>query len=494
MESLPALVYAAAQLRAMDRHAIEVAGIPGYTLMQRAGVAALELLRQQWPDANRVTVLCGAGNNAGDGYVLARFARDAGLTVNVCAVVDPLRLAGDAARAYADFTAGGGRETGFQRQLLASTDVIVDALLGIGIDRPVEGAMRDCIEAVNASGLPVLALDLPSGLDADTGLVQGVAISATHTITFVALKAGLYLGDAWDRVGAIAFAGLGIPESARKTHVPVMRRMDERLVEDALPQRRRSSHKGDHGRVLIVGGLAMPGAARLAGEAALRSGAGLVTVATDAASVAPIIAGRPELICNAVKSAAELERLAAAANVVAIGPGLGLSRSARDFFATVAGFGKAIVLDADALTLLAEKLRRRDDWILTPHPGEAARLLATDAAAIQRDRLGSAREIATRYGGVCVLKGAGTIVATKDSLPWVCDRGNPGMATAGAGDVLTGIIAALVAGGCELERAAAAGVLLHARAGDRAALSGERGLVASDLIEELRSVANPPWN
>ncbi len=494
MESLPALVYAAAQVRAMDRHAIDVAGIPGYTLMQRAAAAALELLRQEWPDANRITVLCGAGNNAGDGYVLARFARDAGLSVNVCAVVDALGLSGDAARAYADFTAAGGRDTGFQRAILAATDVVVDALLGTGLDRPVDGAMRDCIDAVNESALPVLALDLPSGLDADTGLVQGVAIRATRTITFVALKAGLYLGEAWDRVGELVFAGLGIPESARKTHVPVIRRMEGRLIEEALPLRRRSAHKGDHGRVLIVGGLAMPGAARLAGEAALRTGAGLVTVATNAEGVAPIIAGRPELICNAVKSAAELEKLVDTANVVAIGPGLGHGRSARDFFTTVAGCGKAIVLDADALTLLAEKLRRRDDWILTPHPGEAARLLATDAATIQRDRLGSAREIAKRYGGICVLKGVGTLVATKDSLPWVCDRGNPGMATAGAGDVLTGIIAALVASGCELERAAAAGVLLHARAGDRAAEAGVRGLVASDLIDELRAVANPPWN
>jgi NAD(P)H-hydrate epimerase len=238
----------------------------------------------------------------------------------------------------------------------------------------------------------------------------------------------------------------------------------------------------------------MPGAARLAGEAALRTGAGLVTVATDAQSIASIITGRPELICNAVKSAAELERLVNVAAAVAIGPGLGHSRSARDFFGTVTGCGKAVVVDADALTLLAEKLLRRDDWILTPHPGEAARLLGTDAAAIQRDRLGSVRAIVARYGGVCVLKGAGTLVATKDSLPWVCDRGNPGMATAGAGDVLTGIIAALVAAGCELERAAAAGVLLHARAGDRAALGGERGLVAGDLIAELRAVVNPPWN
>ena len=488
MESLPALVYSAAQVRAMDRHA------PGYTLMQRAAEAALGLLRQQWPEANRITVLCGSGNNAGDGYVLARLARAAGLSVNACALVDPLRLAGDAARAYADFTAAGGRDTGFPGTGLAATDVVIDALLGTGLDRPVEGAIRECIEAVNACRVPVLALDLPSGLDADTGLIRGSAISATCTITFVALKAGLFLGDAWDRVGELSFAGLGIPEATREAQVPVMRRMDGRLLEAALPPRRRSAHKGDHGRVLIVGGLAMPGAARLAGEAALRTGAGLVTVATDAQSIASIITGRPELICNAVKSAAELEKLLDAAGAVAIGPGLGHGRSARDFFSTVAGSGKSIVLDADALTLLAEKLRRRDDWILTPHPGEAARLLGTDAAAIQRDRLGSVRAIVARYGGVCVLKGAGTLVATTDSLPWVCDRGNPGMATAGAGDVLTGIIAALVAGGCELERAAAAGVLLHARAGDRAALAGERGLVASDLIEQLRFVVNPPWN
>jgi NAD(P)H-hydrate epimerase len=494
MESVPALVYAAAQVRAMDRHAIDVIGIPGYTLMQRAAEAALALLRQQWPEANRITVLCGSGNNAGDGYVLARLARDAGLSVSTCAVVDPLRLAGEAARAYADFTATGGRDSGFSGTGLAATDVVVDALLGTGVDRPVEGAMRDCIDAVNASGLPVLALDLPSGLDADTGLIHGSAIAATRTITFVALKAGLFLGDAWDCVGELAFAGLGIPEAACEAQAPVIRRMEGRLLEAALPKRRRSAHKGDHGRVLIVGGLAMDGAARLAGEAALRTGAGLVTVATDAASVAPIVAGRPELICNAVKSAAELERLVNAADAVAIGPGLGLGRSARDVFGTVAGCGKALVVDADALTLLAEKPQQRDDWILTPHPGEAARLLGTDAATVQRDRLGSARAIAARYGGVCVLKGAGTLVALKESLPWVCDYGNPGMATAGAGDVLTGIIAALVAGGCELERAATAGVLLHARAGDRAARAGERGLVASDLIAQLQAVVNPPWN
>ncbi len=494
MESLPALVYEAAQVRAMDRHAIEVAGISGYTLMQRAAEAALALLRRRWPEAKQITILCGSGNNAGDGYALALLARSAGLAVRACALVEARALAGDAARAYSDFAAAGGRESGFSDASLAATDVVVDALLGTGIDRPVDGAMRQCIETVNASGLPVLALDLPSGLDADSGLIHGAAISATCTITFVALKMGLFLGNACDRIGELAFAGLGVTESARAAHAPVIRRMDLQQLEAALPRRRRSAHKGDHGRLLIVGGLAMPGAVRLAGEAALRAGAGLVTVATDASSIASVIGGRPELICSAVKSPSELESLLDVADAVAIGPGLGQSRGARMLFDSVTAREIALVLDADALSFLAERPRHRDDWILTPHPGEAGRLLGVDAAGIQRDRLESARAIAARYGGVCVLKGAGTLVAAENMVPWVCDRGNPGMATAGAGDVLTGVIAALVAGGRDLEQAAVAGVLLHARAGDRAAHAGERGLIASDLIAELRAVVNPPWN
>jgi len=494
MESLPIGVYAALQVRAMDRHAIEADGIAGYTLMQRAGDAALEALRRAWPGAFQLTVICGAGNNAGDGYVLARLARAAGLQVNVCALVDPRRLTGDAARAHADFAAAGGHHAGFTGAGLAGTDVVVDALLGTGADRPVDGAMRDCIDAINAAGSPVLALDLPSGLDADTGLVHGAAIKATRTITFVALKTGLYLGEAPDHVGVLEFAGLGVPESARAVQSPVLVRMNEDLLASALPRRRRSAHKGEHGRVLIVGGLAMPGAARLAGAAALRTGSGLVTVATLAQSIAPIIAGRPELICVALKSVSDLKKLLDAADVVAIGPGLGRGRRAQRLFDAVLACKKPLVLDADALSLLAERPRKRDDWILTPHPGEAARLLGTDATTIQRNRLGSLHAIVERYGGVCVLKGAGTLVLAGQAPAWVCDRGNPGMATAGSGDVLTGIIASLVAAGSDPLRAAAAGVLLHACAGDRASAAGERGLVAGDLIDQLRNCVNPPWN
>jgi NAD(P)H-hydrate epimerase len=494
MNALPAEVYTASQARAMDRHAIERAGIAGYTLMQRAAAAALAVLRRRWPQAATVTVLCGAGNNGGDGYVLARLARAAGLTVRVAAVTDPQRLEGDARRAHADFCAAGGQAQSFAAGELAGADVIVDALLGTGVDRPVAGLLRDCIAAINASGRPVLALDLPSGLDADTGLVLGAAVRASCTITFVALKTGLYLGDAPEHAGAIEFDGLELPTSARAEQAPVMRRIEEAVLAAVLPRRRRGAHKGEHGRVLIVGGLAMAGAARLAGEAALRTGAGLVHVATTTASAAAIVAGQPELICHGLRAASGVAPLAAAADAVAVGPGLGLDRRAQRFFDAAAASGRPLVVDADALTLLARKPRRSDRWILTPHPGEAGRLLGTDAGAVQRDRLGSVRAIAARHGGICVLKGANTLVHSAAAGTSVCDRGNPGMATAGTGDVLTGALAALLAGGADAAQCATAAVLLHATAGDRAARAGERGLIAGDLIAKLHRLVNEPWN
>ncbi|MGQ0428769.1 MAG: NAD(P)H-hydrate dehydratase [Gammaproteobacteria bacterium] len=494
MEMLPVEVYSAAQVRAMDRRAIEREGIPGYTMMQRAGAAALECLRRSWPAVRRLLVVCGAGNNGGDGYVLARVAQAAGFEVTVAALVDPPRLVGEAAKAFEDFSTAGGRHVSFSKTLLAGKALVVDALLGTGLDRPVAGGMRDCIEAVNASGLPVLALDVPSGLDADSGHVRGAAIAAARTITFVGLKAGLYLGEAREHMGTLEFAGLGVPASVCEGMVPVLRRMDASLLAAALPRRRRGAHKGEHGRVLIVGGHAMAGAARLAGEAALRTGAGLVAIATSTASAAAIVGRRPELICHAATTASKLRPLLRPADALAIGPGLGLDRRAMHLLDATLAAGKPTVVDADALTLAAKRPRRRAHWILTPHPGEAARLLDSKTAAVQRDRLSALVAMRKRYGGTCVLKGAGTLVSSASGAPWVCDRGNPGMATAGAGDVLTGVIAALAAGGAEPELAAAAGVLLHAIAGDRAAAGGERGVIAGDLVAELRRAVQPPWN
>ena len=460
--------------------------------MCRAGEAALDLLLQAWPSAQRVLVACGAGNNGGDGYVLARLAQAAGLEVTVAALAEPAGLTGDAARACADYRAAGGVPQRFTPGLAAASDVIVDALLGTGIDRAVGGELRTCIESLNASGRPVLAIDLPSGLHADDGRVLGCAVRATRTLTFVGLKTGLFLGAAPVQVGILSFAGLGI-DGAANPPPPRLRRIDAGLLARVLPRRARDAHKGQHGRVLVVGGgPGMPGAARLAAEASLRAGAGLVTVATRPEHTTAIVAGRPEIICRGIEAAVELEPLLAGADVVAVGPGLGQSDWARALFAATLAAECPLIVDADALNLLASMPRRRDRWVLTPHPGEAARLLGVSPAAIQADRLAAARELASRFGGVVVLKGANSLVVRDGAIPWVCDRGNPGMATAGMGDVLTGAIAALVAQCGELELGTAAAVLAHATAGDRAAAQGgERGLLASDLLAELRACLNP---
>jgi NAD(P)H-hydrate epimerase len=489
MDPLPVEVYSAASVRAMDRRAIEEGGIPGYDLMQRAGDAAFAAMRRHWPAARRVTVLCGPGNNAGDGYVVARLARAAGLDLRVVAVSDPQRLRGDAARAHADYIAQGGRTDPLGNGLLEPCELVVDAMLGTGVDRELEQPFVAAIRQVNRLGVPVIALDIPSGLDADTGEPHGHALAATVTLAFVGLKSGYYLGRAPDFVGALEFAGLDLPPASRAGESPVMRRIDGQVAARALPPRRRSAHKGEHGRVLIVGGHAMPGAARLAGEAALRAGAGLVTVATSAASAAAVLAGRPELI---VKDGMPTEL--SVFDAIAVGPGLGTGAEAQCTFDAVVASAVRLVVDADALTLLAERPRKSDHWILTPHPGEAARLLGTSVDDVQRDRLGSVRGIAERYGGTCVLKGAHTLVCGASDVPQVCDRGNPGMATAGSGDVLTGVIAALLAGGCEPPVAAVAGVFLHAEAGDRAARAGTRGMIASDIVGQLRDVVNSPWS
>ncbi len=494
MTLLPVNLHTAAQVRELDRMAIEDEGIPGYTLMNRAGQAAFDVLREAWPDCNDLLIVCGAGNNAGDGYVLARLARDHGLDVTVTALVGPDKLRGDAARAWTDFRDSGGTTIGWEASLLSRAGLMVDAILGTGLDRELTGSFREAVIAINTSPAPVLALDIPSGLHADTGAVMGAAISADHTVTFVGLKAGFYLGAGPDHVGTIHFDGLGVPTRIHDAVPAVAERLSPDRFVDVLAPGRRTAHKGEHGRVLIVGGgPGMPGAVRLCGEAALRSGAGLVTVATHPDHSATIVAGRPELICRPVMTPADLEPLLSAADVVALGPGLGQSGWARSLYDTVIQSDKPLVVDADGLNLLAANPRRSRSWVLTPHPGEAARLLATDIPTVQRDRIAAVRAIVGKYGGVAVLKGAGSLVYDAAGIPAICDRGNPGMATAGMGDVLTGVIAALAARCGNLVRAAELGVLAHSSAGDRAALDGgEHGLIAGDLMEPLRAWFNHP--
>lgn len=490
MQALGGALYTAGQVRDLDRRAIHEFGIPGYELMTRAGQATLATARALWPAARSVTVLCGPGNNGGDGYVVARLASGQGLQSRVVALGDPRRLQGDAQRAHDDFIAAGGIVEPWSPGVLAS-DLLVDALYGTGLAREVSGDAATMIAAANASGRPIVAVDIPSGLHADSGAVQGVATRAALTVTFIGRKAGLYLGAGPDHAGHVVFDSLQVPEETYAASAPVARLLDESDVRKALPRRRRGGHKGDYGHVLVIGGgPGMPGAARLAGEAALRAGAGLVTLAVHPDNVG-VVAARPELMCVPVNAADEVMPVLARATVVAVGPGLGQCAWARALLESALACGKPLVVDADALNLLAAVPRRDDRWILTPHPGEAGRLLGSDSAAVQADRLAAAQALQRRYGGTVVLKGTGSIVLGADGLPTLCDRGNPGMAAGGMGDVLTGVIAAIAAQCGDPLLTARAGVFVHAQAGDLAARRGERGMLATDVLDQVRSCVNP---
>jgi NAD(P)H-hydrate epimerase len=460
--------------------------------MRRAGEAAISAGREFFPDARRWQVICGSGNNGGDGYVVARLAAEQGMAVSVLALAPPESLQGDAATAYTDFAAMGGAVAEFDGALDADAELLVDGLLGSGLQREVTGRFADAVNAMNAHGAPVLALDIPSGLNGDDGSIMGTAVDADVTVTFVGLKGGLFLDAGPECCGKLVFAGLDIPAECRQGEPVQLRRLDADTVREALPRRRRAAHKGDFGHVLVVGsGAGMPGAVRLCGEGALRAGAGLVSIATHPSHAAFISTGRPELMCHGVESAAALEPVLARATVVALGPGLGTGDWSRQLYAAVLASGKPLVVDADALNILAAAAQHRDDWILTPHPGEAARLLGQGTPGVQAERRAALAELVKRYGGTVVLKGSGTLVSAAGRAPWLCSGGNPGMAAAGMGDVLTGVIAGILAQGLDMATAAAVGVQVHAMAGDRAAGAGERGMIATDLIAEIRACANP---
>ena len=490
--SSPSVLYSAAQVRALDAYAI-AQGTDGYTLMRRAAEAALRAMRSRWPTAMRIAIVTGGGNNGGDGYVLARFAQAAGLSAAVLAAVAPEALRGDALRACEDFRASGGRILAYEAALLGATDVIVDALLGTGLHEPVRPDLAQAIHAINACDRPVFSLDLPSGLNADSGAVMGAAVSADCTISFVALKTGLFLGAAPDHVGRLIFDDLELSPPDELRFRPLLQRLSEGEIARALPPRGRAANKGDFGRVLIVGGgPGMPGAVRLAGESCLRVGAGLVTVATARDNLNAVVAGRPELIVHAVEEAAALEPLLGSADVVAVGPGLGQSTWAASMLESVLGCGKPLLIDADALNLLAKSARPAPARsVLTPHPGEAGRLLGSNAAAIQSDRMAALHALQARHpGSVIVLKGAGTLIGAEGQIPGICERGNPAMAAPGMGDVLTGVIAGILAQCRDPWQAACAGVLAHALGGDELARDRSRGILALELAEAISRWVN----
>ncbi|OOZ41079.1 bifunctional ADP-dependent (S)-NAD(P)H-hydrate dehydratase/NAD(P)H-hydrate epimerase [Solemya pervernicosa gill symbiont] len=492
MKRLPYNIYSPAQVRELDRRAIESFATPGYELMKRAGAAIFSLIRTRWTEATRIAILCGGGNNGGDGYVAARLAHEAGLRVELIAIEPVANLQGDAKLAADDAIAAGIATQPFSAGLTEHADLIVDALFGIGLDREVTDIWREAIDVVNAERVPVLAVDIPSGLHAEHGEVLWAAIKADVTLTFIGLKSGLMTGVGPDHSGELHFDDLMIPEGCYEDIVPTGRRIDYDGLSHLLTPRRATSHKGDFGHLLVVGGdYGMAGAVRLAAEAGLRSGAGLVSVATRREHCTELLAARPELMCYGVENADDLLPLLERATVVAIGPGLGRGDWGAELLGRVLESSQPLVVDADALNLLALDPTHRGNWIMTPHPGEAARLLCLNTEEVQTDRHHAIRELVHRYGGSAILKGAGTLTVTEDGMIALCNEGNPGMASGGMGDLLTGIAAALLAQGFRLADAARLATAIHARAGDLAAASGERGLLASDLFDYLPTLLNP---
>ncbi len=499
MADMGSRLYTAEQVRRLDRCAIDGHGIPGIDLMERAGRATFEAALLAFPDTRCCLVLCGGGNNGGDGYIVARLAREAGLEASVCALKDPSGLTGDAAIAAERWQQAGGEVLSWPLAGLDTCDLVFDALLGTGLDREPAGDFAAAIDLINRAGKPVVAVDIPSGLHADTGVAMGRTVHADLTVTFIGNKCGLFTADGPDCAGEVRYSALQTPDSVRDSEQDYGILIQESYISDCLPRRLRNSHKGSYGWLLGVGSdRGMSGAIRLAGEAALRSGAGKVTLATRPSHAGMVNLGCPELMVRGLETGEHLEPLFGEIDVLVTGIGLGQSPWAEDVLLTCLGCPAPVVIDADGLNLLAHryadwKHRLPGNWILTPHPAEAARLLKCSTGQVQADRVGAARRLASQYHAVVVLKGCGTVVSSSAGRYAICPFGNPGMATAGSGDVLAGVIGAMVAQGIDdLWNAAMAGVLAHALAGDLAAAEeGERGMLASDITKRLPRVVNP---
>jgi len=491
MLNLPHDLYTAKQTRELDLIVTEQHNVSTAKLMARAGSAALTSIKNHWPQAERLLIISGTGNNGGDGFELARQAIEIGYRVVVFQVGDD-QMSAETTAARDALLATGTRIQKFEGTL-PSTDVIVDALLGTGLNRTIEGKYKSAIEAINSNKrAPVLSLDIPSGLHADTGSAMDIAVNSTVCLSFIGLNKGLFIGEGPNYSGSVCFDSLDIPSALYKQFPPIARRVSLENDGALLAPRERTGHKGLYGHLLIIGGdHGMPGAARVAAEAGARVGSGLVSIATREVHSPILNQARPELMCYGVEDTNDVAPLIERANSLAVGPGLGQCDWGEELFQKAIDSNLPMVVDADALNMLSKKPQKYDNWVLTPHPGEAARLLGCTSAEIQADRFKAVRELQNRYGGVAVLKGSGTLIYNGTTPTRLSTWGNPGMGSGGMGDVLAGIIGGLLAQGFPLMDAACVGVTLHGMAADKAAeQDGERGMLAMDLIPHLRHLAN----
>jgi NAD(P)H-hydrate epimerase len=484
-------LYFAPSLQRLTQLARQRPEIKAHTLMLRAGQAALQALQQHWPKAQKIIVVCGLGNNAGDGYVLARLAVAQGLQVELFQIGNPQAAlkAEQANHAKQAFLALGQKVQPLPKQL-PSCEVVVDALLGIGYRGPLTPQAKQAITLINASSSPVLALDLPSGIDAYSGAIAELVVEAEVTITFLAQKIALLTGLAPNYSKEVVFADLQIPASTFESVAwdAAILTLNDSIA--CLPARKRCAHKGNTGQLLIVGAgtPGFCGAVGLAGCAALYSGTGAVTALMPEKSAQQLRQIPLELMCHPFSHMAQVANLCQAATALVLGPGLGQSRWAYKMFVTITATQLPMVVDADGLNWLAQYPQQNPNWVLTPHPKEAARLLNCSVEEIQADRVQAVRRLQQKYLGVIVLKGAGTLIYAPDTIPWLCTAGNPGMAVAGMGDILAGLIGSLMAQGLPLLASAKLGVIIHAQAGDLAQLNGQRGMLASDLLPYFRSL------
>ncbi len=494
---LPAPLYTAEQTQLLDRIAIERFGIPGIRLMQRAGHALFAVLQAEFPGTSRLTILAGAGNNGGDGFVVAALAWQQGINVQLLCVGPEdfaQRLTGEALQAWRQLSETGVVPEPFTEDVEMTGEVILDAMLGTGLSGPVREPFLAAIKRVNRLGRPVLAADIPSGLCADTGSVSGPAIRASITLSFIGLNRGLLTAEGVEHAGRVLFDGLHLPDEVYdEVPVQVFRTGQDDLAE-MLPRRQRNAHKGHYGHLLVVGGdHGMGGAALLAAEAGLRAGAGRVSLATRQLHLGAALARCPEVMVHGVDCVGQLIPLLEQADIVVIGPGLGQHAWGEQMLAAVLAAAKPMVVDADALNIMSAKNLFSGDHVasvFTPHPGEAAYILQSAIAQLQADRFQSVMALQQICGGAVVLKGAGSLSCAGEVVH-LCDAGNPGMSVAGMGDVLSGICGALLAQGLVAEDAARLGVYIHASAADRVATQrGERGILASDLFLEINQVIN----
>ena len=478
-------LYSAQTSQAIDRDAIDHHGIPGILLMKRAGWFAFQTLQAQWPQAQNIHIVCGTGNNGGDGLIIAQYAKINGLEVSVSLLGQQSQFKGDAKTALQEAQDCGIHIEPFCPAPLQQADVIVDAIFGTGLSKPIGGDFAQAIEQINHSGKAVLAMDIASGIDADSGAVQGTAIRADHTCTFITQKVGLYTAQGEEHCGKVHFSPLFLDPTIFQNHPYLAQNHPLKYWLNHLPERHASHHKGSAGTACLLGGNHnMMGAIQLAGLASLKSGTGLTKVVTRQSHAVAITQAVPELMCY---DESQLQPQLNVCKALGIGPGLGDDLWAKNLFAACLAAPQPKVIDADGLRLLKSINLKKDsaNWILTPHPGEAAYLLDTDTAEIQADRIKAIKALQQRYGGVVVLKGNGSLIYDGQELE-ICLAGNAGMAVGGMGDVLTGAISGFLAQGLSLWQAANLGVAVHAYAGDLLARQqGEPSITPSEVAQTI---------